>query len=300
MKNGSVDEPASGEPGHAVEVRDLSFRYPGGPGSAALSGINLELRRGEFLGITGPSGSGKSTFALCLTGLAPAHTGGRLTGEIRICGEAIAGKRPAEIAGKVGMVFQNPDVQLCFPGVKEELAFGPGNLCLSREDIEKRIEDTAAALGMDDLLGRNVNSLSGGQRQIVALAAVLTMRPRILVLDEPTAQLDSLNRKIVMDAIRALRGRVNVILISHDTGLLTGCDRVAVLVKGKIARTSAGETACAHPARLFRNLSFMEDVGLGIPAVASLVDAIGRKHDLDGNEMDALFHRAVRVLGDIP
>jgi len=286
-KNG----PAGGEKARPlVEISDLSFSYPGSNGSKALSDIDLTIHQGEFLGITGPSGGGKSTLAMCLNGLAPEHTRGRLTGEIRLSGESITGKKPAELASRIGMVFQDPDLQLCFPVVREELSFGPGNLCLPREEIAQRVSGVSAELGIHGLLDREVNSLSGGQRQLVSLGAVLTMRPEILVLDEPTAQLDSRHRGMVMDILARLRGGTTVVLISHDTGLLTGCHRIAVLDRGGLQR-------CSPPHVLFGEKGSAEEFGLETPFVAAVTSTIAREHGLDHEGTRELFGRLLEIQG---
>ncbi len=281
----------------AVEIRELDFHYPGSR-SAALSGVDLHVREGEFFGITGPSGSGKSTLAMCFNGLVPFHTGGQLSGEIRINGEIIVGRKPVELAGHIGMVFQDPDMQLCFPRVREELTFGPENLCLPREEVLHRVENIPGALGIESLLEREVNSLSGGQRQMVALAAVLVMQPRILVLDEPTAQLDSHHRRMVMNVLMGMRGRTTIVLITHDTGLLTGCDRVAVLDGGKLR-------AMGTPARLFCDRNLMEDTGLEKPLFAVLAGEIAMLRSIGGidpvdPEIESIFRQLVVLQEGMP
>src|SRR5271165_5266709 len=172
-----------------VSIDHLSFTYAG-MAKPVLSQISLRIVPGEIVLLTGPSGCGKSTLALALAGLIPTRISGALRGGIFLDGTNISQLNIHEISQQIGIVFQNPDNQLIQLSVEEEVAFGPENLALPPEEIEKRVSEALAATGMTALRHEQIFALSGGQKQRVAIAATLSMRPHILVLDEPTSDLD--------------------------------------------------------------------------------------------------------------
>lgn len=215
----------------------VSYRYAGA-NRLALRDIDLDLADGEIVGIVGANEAGKTTLCLVASGLAPRSIGGTLGGNVLIDGHATAGLPMHELAALVGICFQNPYTQLSQVAdtVFEEVAFGAMNLGLDRLQVIKRVNDAMTAIGIADLGERDPRRLSGGQMQLVAVAGLLAMRPRHLVLDEPVAQLDPEGRALVADALRRLAAAGTGLLIAeHDTDLLVGlCSRVVVVEKGSL------------------------------------------------------------------
>jgi energy-coupling factor transporter ATP-binding protein EcfA2 len=222
----------------------VSYRYAGAAGDA-LRDINLSVRDGEVLGVVGASEAGKSTLALVLSGLAPRSIGGTLSGRTLIDGTDVRDEPMHAMAGRVGICFQNPFTQLSQVAdtVFEEVAFGPLNLGLDRVEVARRTAQALDALGIGDLAPRDPRHLSGGQMQLVAVSGLLAMRPRHLVLDEPTAQLDPEGKRLVSNALVELAvAGTGLVVCEHDTDLLERlCGRVIALDSGSIALD--GETA---------------------------------------------------------
>jgi energy-coupling factor transport system ATP-binding protein len=220
-----------------LELRSVGYRYPGF-GRPALDGVDLSIDDGEIVGLTGPNGAGKSTLCLVASGLAPASIGGELSGEVRLGGESLTGRRPHELAGRVGMVFSNPEAQRTqiATTVFEEVAFGPMNLGLPVVETVARTRASLASLGIEDLAERHPGRLSGGQAQLVAIASMLAMRPRHLVLDEPVAELDPEGRRLVAGALRRVAdGGTGLLLAEHDLDLLAElCGRVVHIQDGRL------------------------------------------------------------------
>ncbi|MDN5365305.1 MAG: energy-coupling factor transport system ATP-binding protein [Thermacetogenium sp.] len=223
-----------------VDVRELTFTYDGST-SPALEGINLKVYPGEFLAITGPSGCGKSTLALCLAGFIPHAYGGKMEGVVRIQGRDTRDYPAGGLSGIVGLVQQDPDAQLCTLTVSDEVAFGPENLRIPPEEIRERVHFALQAVGALDLKDRKVHTLSGGEKQRVAIASVLAMTPVLLILDEPTANLDpSCTREVLrtMEKLREEQG-ISIIVIEHRLERLVPIsDRLLLMEKGRIVEES--------------------------------------------------------------
>ncbi|WP_037999118.1 ABC transporter ATP-binding protein [Thermacetogenium phaeum] len=212
-----------------------------GSTSPALEGINLKVYPGELLAITGPSGCGKSTLALCLAGFIPHAYGGKMEGVVRIQGRDTRDYPAGGLSGIVGLVQQDPDAQLCTLTVSDEVAFGPENLCIPPEEIRERVHFALQAVGALDLKDRKVHTLSGGEKQRVAIASVLAMTPVLLILDEPTANLDpSCTREVLrtMEKLREEQG-ISIIVIEHRLERLVPIsDRLLLMEKGRIVEES--------------------------------------------------------------
>jgi energy-coupling factor transport system ATP-binding protein len=218
----------------AIDVIDLSFKYSG-ERKEIIKGINLEVKKGEVLAIVGLSGSGKSTLCFCLSGIIPHIYGGVLSGEVRIRGESTVDMDIAKIATRVGIVFQNPETQIFFPTVEDELAFGPENLCIAREEIGKRIEKVLSLLGMKRKRYERTEYLSGGQKQLIALAAVLTLEPEILIFDEVMAQIDKKGRELIKEMILELKDKgKTVVIVEHNLDNIHIADRKLLLKNGRL------------------------------------------------------------------
>jgi energy-coupling factor transport system ATP-binding protein len=231
-----------------LELRGVSYRYPG-YAAQVLQDIDLAVADGEIVGLVGANEAGKSTLCLVASGLAPASIGGRLTGTLTIDGEAMAGRAPHELAGRVAAGFGDPATQRSGVAatVFEEVALGPMNLGLPVAETVARTRAALAALGIEALAERRPGRLSGGQGQLVALAGLLAMRPRHMVLDEPTAQLDPAGARLVGEAIRALAaGGAGLLIAEHRTDLLDGlCGRIVVLDGGRVVLDGPAEAVLA-------------------------------------------------------
>jgi cobalt/nickel transport system ATP-binding protein len=210
----------------ALEVRGLAFAYP--DGHPALSGVDLTVEPGERVALLGPNGAGKTTLVLHLNGIhLPA------TGEVRVTGLPVAKAALKEIRRRVGVVFQDPDDQLFMPTVRDDVAFGPANLGLRGTELDRRVQAALAAVGMEDVAGRPPHHLSFGQRRRVAVATVLAMEPDVLVLDEPSSNLDPAGRRELADVLRSLD--LTMLMVTHDLPYaLELCPRAVVMDGGAI------------------------------------------------------------------
>ncbi len=219
-----------------ISIENLTYYYPDSE-DAALDNINLTVEEGEFILLLGPSGCGKSTLVQCLNGIIPKVAGGDLTGEIFINGKNVRDHKVYQLSTDVGLVFQNPDTQLFGLTVEEDVAFGPENLGIEREGIRARVDHSLETVGLKDLKDRFTFTLSGGEKQRTAIAGNLAMEPKILVLDEPTSDLDPAGTKEVFETLKHLnRDRnITIILIEHKIDEVMGlADRSVVMDKGRI------------------------------------------------------------------
>ena len=228
-----------------------SYRYAGAAGPS-LRGVSLTLAPGRVVGVVGPNESGKSTLCLVAAGLAPGVIGGRLDGSVRIDGVETSALRPHELAQRCGLLFQNPATQLSgtTATVFEEVAFGPSNLGLPARDVVERVWQALRAAGVEDLAPRDPARLSGGQGQLVALASVLALRPRYLVLDEPTSELDPAGTRLVAAALArtARETGAGILLVEHKTDVLAEiADEVVVLEGGAVALAGSVAVVLADP-----------------------------------------------------
>jgi cobalt/nickel transport system ATP-binding protein len=209
----------------AVSAEDLTFSYP--DGQIALDGVSLEVARGERVALLGPNGAGKTTLILHLNGVLEG------TGFVRIGDLVVEKSQLPEIRRRVGIVFQDPDDQLFMPTVGEDVAFGPANLGFSGLALTGRVERALDAVGMREYVDRPPHHLSFGQKRRVALATVLAMEPQILVLDEPTSNLDPASRRELTDVLRSLD--ITLLMSTHDLPYaLQHCPRSIVLNAGRV------------------------------------------------------------------
>jgi cobalt/nickel transport system ATP-binding protein len=216
-----------------VRVTDLVFAYP--DGTRALDGFSVGVHDGERVAVLGANGAGKTTFALHLNGLHRATSG-----EVAVDGMVLSDATVGEIRRRVGHVFQDPDDQLFMPTVAEDVGFGPANLGVTGHDLEHRITDALAAVGMAEAAARAPHHLSGGERRRVAVATVLSMEPSVLVLDEPTSNLDPASRRDLVDVLQSLD--VAQLVITHDLPFaLELCERAIIVSGGRVV--ADGRTA---------------------------------------------------------
>ena len=265
----------------SIEVSQLSYTYmPGTPfQSKALSDISFAIEDGEFLGIIGHTGSGKSTLVQHLNGLIRP-----MQGEVLVDGLSLADKNTnmRDVRQRVGLVFQYPEYQLFEETVEKDIAFGPRNLGLGEGDIEQRVLDAMAQVGLDESLrSQSPFELSGGQKRRVAIAGVLAMKPNVLVMDEPTAGLDPKGREGLLSLMRQLHDSgTTMVMVSHSMeDVARMCQRILVINRGKLAMD-------ASPGEVFAHGRELRDMGLGLPVAADLAH---RLRDLGWNIPQGLF-----------
>jgi len=252
-----------------LRAEDVSFAYVGAA-RAALRHVDLQVSPGEVVLITGASGCGKSTLALALCGLIPSRVHGELRGRVTFGGAPLSGLRPHEAAQFVGMVFQNPNLQLINQTVQSEVAFGPENLALPQPEIAARVDWCLDVTGMAGMRKAAVVTLSGGQKQRTAIAATLAMRPRVLVLDEPLSDLDPVGAQEVLGTLQRLarHGGTGVIVIEHRVDeVAPWADRVVLMDDGRVLLDQPPRTAWADPRP-------WQAVGVGVPDTARLAHAV--------------------------
>ncbi|MGD2200159.1 MAG: energy-coupling factor transporter ATPase [Candidatus Bathyarchaeota archaeon] len=247
-----------------IEVEGLSYAYPNAE-SPALNGVDLTIDAGEFILLTGPSGCGKTTLSRCLNGLIPHFYGGKLEGEVTVNGLNIRDHPTSKMALHVGLIFQNPDNQIFALTVEKDVAFGLENLSIPKERMRGDIDWALEATGIGYLRDRGTHELSGGQKQRLAIASILAMRPRILVMDEPTSFLDPIGAERtfrVLDQLNKEHG-ITVILIEHRVDLAAKfVDKVVIIRDGVIENVGPPEDVFLHEnTRL---------AGVGIPKLVEL------------------------------
>lgn len=215
-----------------LDLHGVAYAYP--DGHQALFGVDLHIDKGERVAVLGPNGAGKTTFILHLNGILGAHTGsGQSAGTIAVTGLPVTQENLQEIRRRVGIVFQDPDDQLFMPTVRDDVAFGPANLGLPVDEIGARVDEALGAVGMLEFADRPPHHLSFGQRRRVAVATVLAMRPDVLVLDEPSSNLDPASRRELADVLRSLD--ITLVMVTHDLPYaLELCERSVILSAGVI------------------------------------------------------------------
>jgi energy-coupling factor transport system ATP-binding protein len=251
-----------------IQIRELEYRYRGQKENV-LHDISLEVHKGEFLALMGPSEAGKSTLCATLNGLIPHFHKGRLRGEVSINGRATRESSVAQLAETVGMVFQDFEAQLFSTSAELEVAFGPENFAVPRDEIARRIDENLSYVGLSALRRRPPSTLSGGQKQKLAIASVLAMRPSILVMDEPTTDLDPISKLGIFEITDELRKRddITLVVVEHETEEILRADRVGLLQDGRLVRLG--------PVReVLSEVDLLEELGimpLGIPRFFKLM-----------------------------
>jgi len=242
-----------------IRIENLNFRYESGE-EPALQGVNLRVREGDFVLITGPSGCGKTTLARCLNGLIPHLIPGELSGQISVDGLNTVEYPVYRLASKVGMVFQIPETQLFNLSVEEEVGFGCFNLGLPLEEVSSRVDFSLAAVGMDHCRKRLLYRLSGGEKQLVAIASILAMQPKVMVLDEPLSNLDTKSAKRVLAVLTLLNRELGItaLLIEHKTTWLADVvGRVVVMNEGRVVLDG-------KPSILREERAYLSDLGVRV------------------------------------
>ncbi|MFM9018626.1 MAG: ABC transporter ATP-binding protein [Actinomycetota bacterium] len=232
-----------------AHVRALAFSY-GESGRAALDRVDLEVRPGEVLVLEGPSGGGKSTLLRALAGLVPDFHGGAVSGQVEVMGHDALATPPAGLGGAVGMVFQDPEAQAVLGTVERDVAFGPQNAGLPADEIARRVDRALHDSGATHLRGRRIDELSSGERQRVAIAGVLAREPRLLLLDEPTSQLDSAAAAALASTLRGLADRGTAVVVAEHRAerVRPIADRVLAVCCGQVGAPAPDEPVeCALP-----------------------------------------------------
>ena len=260
-----------------IKIRNLKYAYKGDEGEPieVLRGVDLDIEKGEYVAILGHNGSGKSTLAKLLNLVIDDYD--FFEGSIEIDGRDITRDDMTEddiydLRKKVGMVFQNPDNQLVATIVEEDVAFGPENLGLPREEIRKRVDEALATVGMTEYIHHEPHRLSGGQKQRIAIAGIIAMKPECMIFDESTAMLDPMGRRDVVETIEKLNreeGKTGI-SITHDMDEAVRADRVIVINDGKIILDGA-------PSKIFAQSQILRSAGLDLPQCADLLIRLRQK-----------------------
>ena len=256
----------AGSGGDVIIAKNLGFHYSGGA-KPAIRDVDLFIGQNEFILLTGPSGCGKTSLCRCFNGLIPNFYGGELTGELLVGGVSVASQLTSELSRKVGYVFQNPENQLFALTVEKDIAFGPENLGLSRDEIRQRVDEAMNVTGTSQLKDRAPYELSGGQQQRVALAGVLAMEPSVIILDEPTSFLDPRTAEDVMRAADSLRRELGltIVVVEHRLDLVARyAERMIVMDKGKVVADGGLEDI------LDQQFERLAALGVGVPRVSML------------------------------
>ncbi len=251
-----------------IEINDLTFYYSDYTKPALLD-INLRIEPGEFILVAGSSGSGKSSLCRCLNGLIPHFYGGRMRGEVNVCGKNVVETPTKVMAEYVGLVFQDPENQLLMSEVEREIAFGLENLCYPVDMINKRVEEALDSVGIAGIRHRHPNELSGGEKQKVAIASNLALHPQVLVLDEPTSELDPKSAEEVINVLERLNDELGltIVLVEHRLErVVQHVDRIIALGEGRVELDGNPREMLATPK--FRSL------GVGLPPIISLAHAL--------------------------
>lgn len=258
--------------GFDLRFCNVSYNYSGSE-EKALKNINLEIKKGEFVGIIGPNAAGKSTLCRAASGLIPHSFTGELSGDIYVKEINIKEKKPAQLAQYVGHVFADPEAQLSQMTVWEEIAFGPANLGVPKDEILSRIETVLDLLNIKKMRDRSPFTLSGGEQQRVAIASVLAMQPNILILDEPTSNLDPRGTSEVFDAVKSLNREHNltVVMVEHEVELLAQyATRIIFMNQGQIVLDGP-------PREIFRQAEVIQETGMNIPQVTEVAQILDKK-----------------------
>lgn len=249
-----------------IELKDVSFSYD--KKNNVIKGVSLEINEGEYCAIIGHNGSGKSTIAKLMNALVLPDEG-----SVTVCGmDSKDKKKVFDIRKTVGVVFQNPDNQLVASIVEDDVAFGPENLGVKREEIGERIDFALSAVGMQKYRRSSPMHLSGGQKQRIAIAGVLSLKPKVLVLDESTAMLDPQGRKEVLSVVEKLNKEqgVTVVNVTHYMDEVVRADKVIVINDGEVAMSGT-------PLEIFKKKQQLNEYGLELPLASVIADALREK-----------------------
>ncbi|MDR2259019.1 MAG: ATP-binding cassette domain-containing protein [Treponema sp.] len=250
-----------------ITLKDVSYRYPRTK-VWVLKGINLEIGEGEFVAVMGENGAGKTTLCKLFNGVIPHSQEGVLKGTVTVDGIVTAESSVATLAASVGIVLEDPETQLFTTIVRNEVAFGPENLLVPPDEIRERITWALEVVGLSDYIDKPPTALSGGQKQRLAIASALAMAKKVLVLDEPTSQLDPVGTRDVFSVIREIREKYNitVIMATHKSEEIAEfADRVCILKSGTVAAYDA-------PVAVFKNMELLRENWIKPPDISELAN----------------------------
>jgi energy-coupling factor transporter ATP-binding protein EcfA2 len=264
-----------------IEVKGLSYSYPESA-VPTLANVNLKVEQCEFVLMSGPSGCGKTTFCRCLNGLIPASYGGTFEGTVTVDGLSTTEHPVYEISQRVGLVFQNPENELFCTSVEREVAFGLENLALPRDEIRSRVEEALSLVGILQLKEKSPEELSGGEQQKVAIAALLAMKPKVLVLDEPTANLDPMSANSILNILVRLHREsgVTIVLVEHRLEMSAPyADRCVIFEEGRIVLNGSPEEV------LYSEKA--NSLGIGIPQVVQVAKSLSARCGFEGRPLSS-------------
>lgn len=262
-----------------IRIDHVSFSY-GEASARALDDVTLSVSPGDFLGIIGPSGAGKTTLASAMSGAIPHHYTGPLFGSVLVDGKDTCAVTLTDISQVVGSVLQDIDTQMVASVVEDEMLFGLENFGVPHSQIEERVIDALKTVGIADLRERDIATLSGGQKQKVAIAAILALRPRVLVLDEPTAALDPASSRMVFETLRSINRElgVTVVIIEQKVALLSEyASRIAVMQGGRIALEGT-------PSEVFSHSAELRSIGVDSPRVTRISNSLAARGLIEAGE----------------
>lgn len=252
-----------------IRFSDVTYAYPGTE-QPALHSISLEIQPGEYVAVLGLNGAGKTTLGLCINGVVPTMLGGELTGSVTVGGLDVSEYPVREMSKLVGMVFDNPEFQMSQMSAAEEVALGLENAGVPYEEMRRIIPETLELVGLGGFEERSPLGLSGGQQQRLAIAAVLAMNPKILIMDEPTSNLDPIGKQEVFEIAAKLNkdAGMTVVVIEHEVEVMAKyADRVVVIDHGRIVMNGT-------PADIFAQVDRLNELGLRAPEAAVLAEIL--------------------------
>ena len=255
-----------------IRIQDFSFTYKSGD-SPALQEVSLTVPDGGFLGIIGPAGAGKTTLARAIAGIIPHHYSGDFYGSVNVNGLDTVDSTIVDLSRLVGTVFQDVESQIISPLVEDELLYGLENFGVPREEIPERMEEALAKVGIPELRERSIASLSGGQRQKVAIASIIALKPQILVLDEPTGELDPRSSRQIFSLLKELNEEQGITVILIEQKIMLLCEfarQLAVLSRGRIIRQGETRDVLSHSDEL-------QALGVNCPRVTTLSRMLSEK-----------------------
>ena len=274
----------------AIQMSDISVVYKSS-GKRALDGISLDIEEGEMLLLLGRNNSGKSTFCRLLNGLVPHSIPADLTGRVKVFGRDVAQTSVASLSTMVGIVFQETENQLFCMSAEEEVAFGPENVAMPRDEMAARVEWALEIVGLKGYNTRSPSSLSGGEMQRLAIAASLSMRPRMIVLDEPAYALDPVGRMKLYELLRSLKDRFGMTVVIAEHGVEEAaqfCDRVVVLGDGRVLKDGP-------PSEILGDETLFDSAGIAAPQLTRLSSLMMNRFSTPARDL-VTVDQAVREL----
>lgn len=287
-----------------LELKDVSFKYvnrnkddsldssKAHDSTFALKDVSLSIESGEFVGIIGPSGSGKTTLASLFSGAIPHHYSGELSGSVKIAGQDTKNLALTNIACLIGSVIQDIDAQMVAANVEDEILFGLENFGVAHSEIPSRIDEALQIVGISDLRNRDLDTLSGGQKQKVAIAAILALKPKVMVLDEPTCALDPVSSKMIFSILKDLNKNfgITVVVIEQKVALLSEyCKRLVVLSNGTLSLDLPVSQA-------LKNMDLLYSIGINYPRTTHLVNDLQSKNVCSKSDLPVSVEDTVNTI----